>query len=329
MSSLIATRILDNLRLRLNRRSVVFFLCLLLSGLFWLLTSLSKEYVDQIEVPVSYQSLPENLILVNKPADVVTAQVKGYGFDLLWHWMNFEKVEIDIVADPNVLRSTGKSGNKTHFVLTRERTGKLSDLGDEQLEILSISPDTLLLKFQPVYTKIVPIRLDAEISHLKQYGADGKPVIEPAQMEVSGLKELVSEIDFVLTEPQSWTDLDESVTAEVPLINEHDPKLVRYAQEKVTVALNVVEYTEGSVMVPITVWSGGRTVKVFPSEVEVTYQVPLSDFETVQPEMFATEVVLNNESEKQTLLTVSLTNSPSQVRQVRINPIQVEYIVQR
>lgn len=329
MSNMDATNFIEFIKARLNRRSVAFFLCLLLSGLFWLLTSLSKEYVDEIEIPVSYVNLPENLLLVNQPAAVVTAEVRGFGFDLLWHWLNFEKIDIEIVANPNTLKSITRSGEQTHFVLTEKKTGKLDDLGDEQLEILRISPDTLFLKFKSLYTKLIPVKLDAEITYKKQYGAETSPVIEPANIEVSGLKEVVSEIEYINTEPQSWTDLDESVTADVALINEHDPRLVIYSQPSVSVAINVVEYTEGSVMVPINVRSGGKMVKVFPSEVEVKYQVPLSEFDAVQPEMFAAEVVLNKQSEKQSLLTVNLVKVPTQVRQVRVNPVQVEYIVQR
>jgi hypothetical protein len=329
MSNQTATSIIEFLKARLNRRSVAFFLCLLLSGLFWLLTSLSKEYVDKIEIPVSYHSLPENLLLVNEPAPIVTAEVRGFGFDLLWHWLSFETVGIEVVADPSVLKSYMRSGEKTHYVLTEKKTGKISDLGDKQLEILSISPDTLYLKFQPRYSKKIPVRLNAEITYEKQFGADGQPMIEPAEIEVTGLKEIVSSIEEIITEPQSWQDLDESITAEVRLVNEHDPKQVMYSEEKVSVAINVAEFTEGAVTIPINVNSGRKTVTVFPNQVEVKYQVPLSDFDAIKPEMFSAEVVLNRQSEKQSLLTVSLTNVPKQVRQVRLNPVQVEYIVQQ
>lgn len=329
MSDQAATPILEFLKARLNRRSVAFFLCLLLSGLFWLLTSLSKEYVNKIEIPVTYQNLPENQLLVNEPATIVTAEVRGFGFDLLWHWLSIETVEIEVVADPSVLKSYVRSGEKTHYVLTEKKTGKISDLGDKQLEILGISPDTLYLKFQPRYSKKVPVRLNAEITYEKQFGADGQPIIEPAEIEVAGLKEIVSGIEEIVTEPQSWQDLDESITAEVRLVNEHDPKQVVYSEEEVSVAINVAEFTEGTVTIPISVNSGRKTVTVFPNQVEVKYQVPLSDFDAIKPEMFSAEVLLNKQSEKQSLLTVDLTNVPKQVRQVRLNPVQVEYIVQQ
>ena len=329
MSNSATTSIIDFLRLRLNRRSVAFFLCLILSGLFWLLTSLSKEYIDEIQIPVTYLRLPENLLVVNEPTDIVSAQVKGFGFDLLWHWFNFEKLQIEVVANPSELTSTTKGGDEVHYILTEQKTGKLSDLGDKQLEILKISPDTLFLKFKPLYSKSIPVKLDAEVSYLKQYGLDGEPIVDPSVIEVSGLKEMVSEIEVVLTEKQLWTDLDESISEEVVLINEYDSRLVRYSQEKVQVAINVVEYTEGSVVIPITVKAGNRSVKVYPNEVELKYQVPLSDYDQITSEMFEVEVVLDAESEKRNMLTVNLVKSPSLVRQVRFTPVQVEYIVQQ
>ncbi|MCB9191080.1 MAG: hypothetical protein H6602_05415 [Flavobacteriales bacterium] len=329
MSKLDATTVFEFIEARLNRRSVAFFLCLMLSGLFWLLTSLSKEYVDEIEIPISYNDLPENLLLVNEPTAVVTAEVKGFGFDLLWHWLNFEKINVNVTANPTSLGTVRKAGELMHFVLTSEKTGKLNDLGNDQIEILRIYPDTLFLQFKPLYTRSIPVKLDAEISLMKQYGADGEPVIEPAEIEVSGLKEIVSGIDHILTEKQSWTDLDESVTAEVALINELDTKLVKYSQNTVQVAVNVVKFTEGSVTIPIQVKAGDRSVKVYPSEVEITYQVPLTDYENIQPGMFEAEVVLDAQSEKQSLLTVTLTKSPDRIRQVKLDPLQVEYIVQQ
>ncbi|MDP6931862.1 MAG: hypothetical protein QGG40_03060, partial [Myxococcota bacterium] len=40
--------------------------CLFLSGLFWLLTSLSKNYIEVIQIPITYENLPENMLVVNE-----------------------------------------------------------------------------------------------------------------------------------------------------------------------------------------------------------------------------------------------------------------------
>ena len=87
MSTSLTNKIIQFVQPRLNRRSVAFVLCVLLSGLFWLLTSLSKEYVDEVDIPVAYRNLPDNLLIANEPTILVRAKVKGLGFDLLWHWL--------------------------------------------------------------------------------------------------------------------------------------------------------------------------------------------------------------------------------------------------
>lgn len=330
MSNSAATTILEFLKPRLNRRSVAFFLCLVLSGLFWLLTSLSKEYVDEVRIPVTYEDMPENLLLVNDPTVEVTAEVKGFGFDLLWHMLDLEKVRIPVLANPASLPSVKKGGSEVHYVLTAEKTGRMSEIGDDQLEILKISPDTLFLAFKPLYTKSVPVKLSAEISFVKQFGMTDEPTIEPALVELSGLREAIDTIHFVITERQTWTNLDESITAEVPLVSMADSKLVQFSHSSVQVAVNVVEYTEGVVNVPLTVEvENAATVKVYPSEVELRYQVPLSDYDRVAADQFEAVVRLNADAKGQRLLAVEVVNAPSSVRQVRVNPAQVEYIVQK
>lgn len=328
MSNSGAAKILDYLQPRLNRRSVAFLLCLFLSSLFWLLTSLSKEYTDEIRIPVVYENVPENLLITNNPEEAVSAEVRGFGFDLLWHLMNLETIEIRVPANPTSLRSVKRNGEELHYMLSSERTGKLSKIGDDQLEVLRIWPDTLFLKFKPLYSKKVPVKLDAEINYMKQFGTVSLPVIEPDSITLIGPKEEVSKFALVSTERQTWSDLDESLTEEVDLILGDESSLVKFSSKKVQVTVNVVEFTEGSVTVPLEVKSpNASSVKVFPSQVEVRYQAPLSLYDQITEAMFKASVSVDKTNE--TLLTVNLEEFPAQVRQTRVIPSQVEYIIQQ
>ena len=329
MSNKTAVKLIEFLKPRLNRRSVAFFLCLVLSGLFWLLTSLSEEYVDEVSIPVAYENLPEDLLIANRPITVVRAEVKGFGFSLLWHWLKFNSASLNILANPTGMPSTTRNGEEMHYVLAQEKTGNLSFLGDDRIEVLRIYPDTLFIKFRPMFRKRVPVRLDAQILCAKQFGLSGAPAVDPDTITLSGLKADVEKIDHITTEKQSWTDLDESLTAEVPLIGQADTQLVRMSHQYVQVAINVSQFTEGSVTIPINVRaSSGASVKVYPSEVEVKYQLPLADYEKVTAEMFRASVTLDAQNDGQ-LLTVELDELPVQVRQARVIPAQVEYIVQK
>ena len=329
MSSL-ATRISEFIKPKLNRRSVAFGACLALASLFWLLTSLSKEYVDEIRIPVTYQNLPENLLIVNELQHEVNAEAKGFGFNLLWYWMNFEQVEILVNANPKELTRTTRNGEYVHYYLTDSKSRSLFSDQDDQLIIQDISPDTLYVKFKPKFFKNVPVKLNADISFDKQFGMVENPIIEPDSVFVSGLKEEIDTIKFITTELQSWNSLDESLSADVKLLCYENSPLVHLSESFVSVALNVVEFTEGTVSIPLNIVSQNPgSIKVFPSTVEITYQVPLAAYEEISSEQFQASVVINDLEENQIRLTVNVDRQPTFVKGVRVNPSQVEFIIQK
>lgn len=330
MSQSATANIFQYLKLRLSRRSVVFVLCLLLSSLFWLLTSLSKEYVDQIVIPVKYTNVPEGTLIENKPIEFVNAEVKGFGFDLVWHWLQFEDNAISIQANPDNLKSLVKNGDEIHYVLTESKTGKLNKLDDEEIEVLKIEPDTLFLKFQPIHTKVVPVKLDISYSFVRQFGIDGEVITEPDSIRISGLESLVQEIGFVSTEMIEWSDLDESVSEEVELVVADDTRLVSFDRNSVQVTLNVQEFTEGTVTVPLSVNTDvNEVINLYPNKVEIKYLVSLADFDKITSDMFEARVTLKPESKEQKLLFVEITKYPLNIRQPRANPAKVEYILRK
>lgn len=330
MSNSVATRITNFIQPRLNKRSVAFSLCLLLSGLFWLLTSLSREYVDDISIPVVYKGVPDDMLLMNEPIATVNAEVKGQGFDLMWYWLQFEKLNIQVNTNPSDLPSIQKNGRVLHYILTSDKSGRFATMRSEQLDVLSVSPDTLFLKFAPKFIKQVPIKLNAEIVFQKQFGMVTDPILVPDSVLLIGAKEDIDTILFVLTEPQVWNNVNESLTAEVRLQHDQNIPSLRLSRTNVQVELNVVEFTEGSAMVPLTVLADDpEFVKVFPHEVEVTYQVPLVDYDKVNAEQFQVSVVVNDESVRHSSLIVQMDRKPEAVTQVRINPSQVEFIIQK
>lgn len=330
MSNTVATKVIDFIEPRLNRRSVAFLLCLLLAGLFWLLTSLSNTYVDEVSVPLVYNGIPDDMLVVNEQVNVVNAEVKGLGFDLMWYWLQFEKFEIPVDAIPSLLPSIKKNGSTYHYILTEDKASRLGNLNENQLEILEISPDTLFLKFVAKHLKQVPVKLNAEISFQKQFGMVSEPILIPDSVLLIGAKEEIDTISFVKTARQTWNELNESLTAEVLLQPFKHFPFIEMSQTNVQVELNVVEFTEGSVLVPLTVVADKpEAVKVFPHEVEIKYQVSLKDYDKVTPSQFEATVVLDNQSLTRSSLTVNVVRQPKEATQLRINPAAVEFIIQK
>ena len=330
MSRSVTAKFLDFIEPRLNRRSVALLACLILSGLFWLLTSLSNEYQDELRFPIVYEGLPEDQLIVNNPEQYVSAEVKGFGFDILWHRFKFESTYITIPANRENLPKVIRNGKEFHYFLTDAKTGRFSTMEDQQLDVLDISPDTIFIQFKPKYIKEVPVRLSAEMTFAKQYGMMSQPILEPDSVLIVGPREQIDSIEFIITEPQTWLELSESVATEVPLRGLNNLPNVRLSHSVVEVELNVVEFTEGSVMVPLQVKAADpNAVQVFPSEVEIKYQVPLPLFDKVVASQFDVSVEINDQTKNNPRLEVVVDRQSEHVTQVKVNPSQVEFIIQR
>lgn len=330
MSSPLATKIIDFIKPRLNKRSVAFLLSLVLSSVFWLLTSLSKDYVDEVIIPVEYENIPDDYLIANEPITEVTASVKGYGFDLLWYWLNFEEQKITVSANPALLPTVSRNGGRYSYVLTSDKTGSEAKADQDELEVLRIYPDTLFLKFLTKHVKQVPVKLAAKTTYSKQFGVIGNPTLIPDSVFVSGPEAEIDSITAVFTEFQSWENLDESITSEINLVGFSQFPLVQLSQSEVKVEVNVVEFTEGTVSVPLRILAeDSDNVKVYPNQVEVRYLVPLSEYDNVSADQFQVSVNLNEENSKSNSLAVLIDKQPSIVRSVRVVPSQVEYIIQR
>ncbi|TNF25307.1 MAG: YbbR-like domain-containing protein [Bacteroidetes bacterium] len=325
-----AARFWKAIEFRLNRRSVAFLLCLLLSGLFWLLTSLSKEYVDKVELAVTYEGVPEDLLLANDPATMVVADVKGFGFDLLWNWFNTRSLSLVIDATPSGLSTVNRAGQEWHYFLTNVKNGRGPQMADEQIQLLHVEPDTVFLLFKPKHTKTVPVVLDATFAFRKQYGFGSEPVLQPDSVLIVGPKDMIDSVTFVRTENQTFEDLAESLTADVPLLKFPAGSKVSADRVSVQLEVNVVEYTEGTVTVPVRVIDQeDASLQLFPQEVELRYLVPLPDFDKISASQFDVSATLTDEAIRNSRLEVVIEEHPSNVKQIRAFPPQVEFIIQK
>lgn len=330
MSSSKAASIFAFFNERFNKRTLAFLACIVLSALFWTLTSLSKEYVDTVKIPIIYVSLPEDLVIMNELTPVATAEVKGFGFDLLWHLFKLEKFVLDVSVDPKKMKRIRKNGVDYRYILTGNENGGLTSVYNDRLNILRVSPDTLFFEFRPKHTKMVPVLLDANITFAKQFGKTAEAVLEPDSILVTGPKEMIDSITSVRTEPQTWKDLNESMVTEVKLKKEKLLSVVGYERNFVNVELSVVEFTEGSVTVPLNVIaSDAKAVQVFPQSVEIKYLVAFDKYDQVKASQFQASVTVDDQSAKNSRLMVNLDEFPETVSQVRVLPAQVEFIIQK
>ncbi|GEM_PF-286162 len=311
---------------KLRFRLFIFVVCLAISATMWLFIELMKDYTSDIRYSITFAHVPEDLILVNQADSVITLGVNAQGFELLvnQYLKEMQSVELDL-SMLNIRQ--GPDGYYAYLPATRllEQVGRQLTYAKS---IIYIRPDTLFFRFSEIYRKRVPVRLDLNYSFAGQYQLSDSIRFSPQTIQVSSIKDVIDTIRFVSTRHTELNRLDSSQTFTIPLHKALGGNMIRYSDDSVRVTMKVQKYTEAVFTIPVSVTGNSYPVRIFPDQVEVSCQVPMSEYRELQESAFSAAVVASPailSSEKR--LQVVLTRMPSYVRAVRLKPDNVEYII--
>ncbi len=315
-------------KITLNRKVIIFFFFLVLSVLFWFLTALNKNYTSSISYPVRFIRFPEDKVLVNDVPDRLELTVNASGFTLISYQLRSRITPIifDVNSfSPNRFRNDPMS----LYILTSSAKDDIARQLSSEIEILDISPDSLIFTFAARIHKQVPVIAKLDFSFEKQFMQVGPFVLEPDSVTISGPEVIVDSIFAVSTEEFSKSSISESFNQELKLltINKIDIDPV-----EVWLQLPVDKFTEASFTIPIEVVNlpDSLVLRTFPGKVTISCQVGLSAYETLNEHLFRAVIdYADAGSMLGSKLQVKLVKAPDFIQALNFSPKSVEYILER
>lgn len=312
-------------KLRNDKRVVVFLVCLLIATTLWFLNALSKDYSTSIYYPVKYVNPPKNQFLANTPPKKLELKVQAHGFTLLRHKLNlsFSPIVLNLTnITQNMVPGTDGYNIRTSSLLQR-----ISDQVSNEITINTIQPEFLLLQLDSLKTKKIPLRPDVDLEFESQFNLKEPLSLSPDEVEVVGPAAILDTILFLQTEQQSFTKLDANVERNMGIVH---PENVTVKPEKVLLKISVEKFTEKEINVPVNVVNlpDDTNIKLFPSEVQVTFLVGLSNFGAISAADFEIAVDFNKIESTVEKLTVEISSKPAFVQSVKVTPESVEYLIE-
>lgn len=310
---------LKNKKLLPGREFLLFLFFFLISCSLWLMITLNKNYETEIEIPYRIKKVPDDIYAVAMEKEMVTLKVKDRGTVLTkYSTRNFMPLAIDY---SEFQRQEGRltlpsSVLKNHL---SEQLAKSTDL-------VSIQPDTLIYYTQESFNKY-PVAISGEISSAKQYEI-GNIEITPDSVWVFGSTTATDTMTAIFTENVSRTEIRDSISFDVDLQKRQG---LRYSVEKVNVKVPVTPYTEKSFELEIKGMGFPATyaLKALPSKAKVVFNVNILQIDSIQPSDFEVGImygdIYGNKSER---VALTLLKHPEAVRDIRIIPKEVEYILE-
>ncbi|HSO85514.1 MAG TPA: CdaR family protein [Draconibacterium sp.] len=312
-------------KLRNNRRIVVFLICLAIATALWFLNALGKDYTTTVSYPVKFTNPPENQFLANNTPVKLDLKIDGQGFTLLrYKLLSFSPIVLDIEQVTKNL----ESNSGTYKVLSKNLIREVSDQLSSEVRITEISPELLEIVLDSLITKTVPVELDINVDFVPQVNLKSQIATMPDKVKITGPAISLEKISAVKTKVNILNKLDASIQQEIDLIH---PERTTISPEKVTLIIEVEKYTEKELKIPIEILNKPDKVriKLFPSEVKVLFTVGLSRFEKIKPSDFEASVDYNSIVTDMNYLNITLNKKPEFIQGIRFNPEKVEFLIER
>ncbi|MDP4225695.1 MAG: CdaR family protein [Bacteroidota bacterium] len=305
---------------------LVYFIFLILSFTFWLLNALSKDYTTTIDYPVQYVNFPKNKVLIGELPPKLSIRVSAYGFALMRSriFSRFQPIIFDV--ESFVLPQVDAGSYLFHTKIAEDR---ISDQLGSEIKVLGISPDTIIFNFVPVARKEVPVVPQLKISADKQYLLKGNISVNPDHIIISGPKSVIDSITEIKTTVTRFKHIRKKIKKRIPLVQREN---VQYSISSVDVSFEVEKYTEALLNVPIEAINvpNGLSLKIFPSTVKISYLVGISQYKNIVPGNFRA-VVNYQQIEKYSVsrLPVSIVKKPKNINLLKLQPQNVEYLIEK
>lgn len=305
-----------------SREFFIFLGFLLVAGVFWLLQTLNDEYETELTLPLRPRGVPAEVVITSDLPTALRVRVKDKGTVLLNYRLgkNFYPITMDF--EPSA--DDGGRVSIPSVSLSKRVTEQLNS----STRLLDIKPDTLEYYYSAGTARLVPVRLSGDVSAGREYYLSDT-IFTPDSVLVYAPRAAVDTITEAYTQPVHRTDISDTLRLTVPL---QFGKGLKPVPSEVELMLPVDMYTEKTVEVTLvgTGFPTDLVLRTFPSKANVTFKVGISRLRNVDESSFHIyipyEEVRNLGEEK---FTLRLHNTPGDIKDVRISPEQVDFLIER
>lgn len=303
-----------------NREILLYVFFIVLAAAFWLFQVVNEDYEQELKVPLQIVNVPNNVVLTSEVPDYLHIRVRDKGSNLFSYVYGGGMLPAAVVDFAEYKNAGGHVR-----ILTSELLKPI--LAKCNFTYLGARPDTLEFFYNYGLCKKVPVRLQGSIVPLEGYSlADVRLNCDSVLVYAS--KAILDTITAAWLRPESFVDVTDT------LICEREIQPIRGAKFR-PATIRMSAYTdrmvEKTVQVPVqgVNFPAGKHLQTFPAKVNITFQVGMKMYRDITEENFI--LVLNYEDLMQSETNhshLALKSVPLGVTQVKINPDDVEFIIE-
>lgn len=285
-------------------------MCILAASILWFAFSMQETYTQVIDFPTEIQNLAPDKALSILPPSSIRIQVEGEGVQVLRLFYN-----------PPIIPIVAQEGELDMLVVAAEVI--------ENVSLQTVSPRSVQIAIEDRVYRKIPVESAVSVELAPGFGQIGDLKVVPDSMTISGAASVVFGITKWKTQKRQLGELSDSLDAMIA-ISDSLAGLISFDLSEIRIKGDIQEFTEATRTVEVRAigLAEGENVSFVPSKVEVTYQIPLSQYDaSLSDEDFYVFVPYSDTRRDDKGLVFPMIHTPDglEIREVRIDPIGLRY----
>lgn len=303
-----------------GRSVLTYLLFVCVAFVFWVVLSLDTQIQRDFDVPLVIEDVPDSVTIISEVPQKISAIVEGKGSQLVrFMWGGVPAFKIKFSDYSN-------SDNNTLLVPKGKFDSRLRDYFGQSVDLVSSRPDSLRLIYTSTPGIRLPVHINSDISPYFQYIISGPVKADVDSVTAYAVGGVPRTLTVADTEWIVRTQLKDTSVYEVRI---KPIPGIRFIPDKIMITVPVEPLISKRRTVPVEVVNlpEGIGLITFPSSVDVSYLVPMSDYN----DDFPVKAYADYNSLDLTKSKIKLTPSlmPELYRNVTLYPDSVEYILEK
>lgn len=300
------------------RNAMLFLIFMSISTIFWFFLALNDSAQDTFNVRLSIANKPDSITFLTDLPDKIHVGVRDKGTSLWRSAMKDQILQINF---------RDYASNGIVKMSQADIQAALKNLFGNSAQIVSVSIDSLVLRYTDNKGKRVPVVINSLVIPSSGSIVEGKEEVTPTEVVVYGEKSLLDTIKRVYTDFLELKDISETTTVTVGIKRIPNSKIVP-SVVNVTFPVEPLVMKEALVTVtPINV-PDNESLLLFPSKVPVKYYVAMTRLEEDEDRNIQLSVDYNELNQSTNgKLKVNIEHFPERLKNLQVIQDSIEYAI--
>ncbi len=313
----IYSRVVAALQSKGGHNAAVFAAFLGVSAMLWWVMALNDEDQTDVRLPLRITNVPDSVTIISTPPPAIAASLRAKASQLVKISLGHApalKVDFRAYRQGNVMR------------LTDADIKALVRGAIDGSAVSVVTPDSLRLLFTTAPGRPVAVRLDYNLTTAPKATPAGRPILSlDSVMAYAAPGAHIGHT--VSTEEVSLSGIDHTVVQRVRLAAPAGGRLIPDSVD-VTFPVESLIFRTLKYQIEASGVPAGYRLITFPSQLEVSYLVPRSNYKATPPMRLIVDYH-SLDGGNARMARVRLHDVPADLRNVQLSADSVEYIIER